>query len=99
MVTFPVCEGEFCYITLPASETGRDDEAQIYTGTTAASAVLSAVISLYSPLEVAISGTVRSTLVTSVVPAQRQLLQAGGSFHVKQARMERLNNTERERES
>lgn len=71
MITFPVCQDKFRYVTLPASEMGKDYEAQIYIGTGVVNAVLSAVISLYSPLKFAINGMTRFTPVTLLVHAQR----------------------------
>ncbi len=71
MITFPVCQDKFRHVTLPASEMGKDYEAQIYIGTRVVNAVLSAVICLYSPLKFAISGMARSTPVTPVVHFQR----------------------------
>lgn len=71
MVTFPVSQNKFRYVTLPDSEMGKDYEAQIYIGTRMLNAVvLSAVISLYSPLKFAISGMTCSTPVTLLVHVQ-----------------------------
>lgn len=64
MITFPVCQDKFRYVTPPASEMGKDYEAQIYIGTRVVNAVLSAAISLFPPpLKFAISGMTRSTPV------------------------------------
>lgn len=71
MITFPVCQDKFLYVALPASEMRKDYDAQIYIGTGVVNAaVLSALISLYSPLKFSLIGMTCSTSVTPVVHAQ-----------------------------